>query len=244
MPLTLILCSPPWLIASSSALDDDDAEEAGAGCSKSSGSASEHTADPMVEMRMAAPLRGVAIVVTATGSPPLDLGAAGPAAGSRRDQRLPQAKTPEPSYAPSPLASSSSCTWVAFSAVTRRCVPAAPVTTICPLLGYASVSSSCNGCTVAIRMRPPIDVAVNEPSRVTVDCDTRPSVSETVSCIPCSYTTVSRYPGAELATVSALPPTVIASWNDVDVIATATPTLPLMFDEPLLLVTVTWVNAS
>jgi len=55
--------------------------------------------------------------------------------GNQMVASVPHAKTPEPSYVPSPLASSSSCTCVALSAVTRRCVLADPVTTTCPLLG-------------------------------------------------------------------------------------------------------------
>src|SRR5215472_12628636 len=50
MFFTLILCNPPWLIASSSALEDD-ADDAVAG-SKSSGSASEQRAIPRVDTRM------------------------------------------------------------------------------------------------------------------------------------------------------------------------------------------------
>jgi len=88
------------------------------------------------------------------------------------------------SYVPSPLASSSSCTEVALSAVTRRCVPEAPVTTTCPLLGSTSVPSWRNGSTVATRTRPPMEEAVNDPLSVTSACGTAPSVAVTVSCMP------------------------------------------------------------
>src|SRR3954447_2238076 len=51
MPLTLTLRRPSWLIAVSSAFEDE-ADDAGEGASRNNGSASTHTARLTVEIRM------------------------------------------------------------------------------------------------------------------------------------------------------------------------------------------------